>query len=173
MTRAARLPLLGPLERLVLEELWRAGTRDVAQVHACISLRRDVARNTVQTTLERLVRKRLATRARRGRAYVYEAALTRREWIARALDDLVASLPRVESQLLAASFVDLADRTSPELLDALAERVRARERERERTRVEAPSRAGGPHESASSAADRPRDARAPERLRGADGAESE
>lgn len=123
MSSGRRSTDLGPLERLVLDALWECGESDVALVHARIAPQRRLARNTVQTTLERLVRKRIATRDRRGRCYVYTAALTRSEWVDRALDELVASLPDVESHLLAASFVDLAQRTSEEMLVALERQI--------------------------------------------------
>ena len=75
--------LLGPLEIAVLDALWTSGPADVVAVHAAVGTPRPVVRNTIQTTLERLVRKGLVARTRRGRAYEYRVAVSREQWTAR------------------------------------------------------------------------------------------
>jgi predicted transcriptional regulator len=116
---------LGELERAVLDHLWRAGPCDVTSVHGSVGEARGITRNTVQSTLERLCRKRLAAREKRGRAYIYAAAVSRREWLAESIHELLGSLPGA-ADALAPGFVDLAERTSEALLDELDRRVRAR-----------------------------------------------
>jgi predicted transcriptional regulator len=112
----------------VLDHLWRAGPCDVTSVHASVGEARGITRNTVQSTLERLCRKRLVARGKRGRAYVYAASVTRREWLAESIQELLGSLPGT-ADALAPGFVDLAERTSDALLDELDRRVRARREE--------------------------------------------
>ena len=78
---------LGPLERDVMNHLWATPSGgDVASVHDAVGAVRRLTRNTIHSTLERLVRKGLLARERRGRAYHYAAILSRPAWIAEALD---------------------------------------------------------------------------------------
>jgi len=122
---------LGPLERAVLDYLWSADTgADVATVHAAVGAPRRLASNTIQSTLERLVRKRLLSRRRRGRAYEYAPTITRAAWIGTLLDAVAEGLGDGERAELLAGFVDFADRASDSTLEALDALVRARLRER-------------------------------------------
>lgn len=78
---------LGELEREVMDRLWAAeGPLTVRQVHELLSVDRTLAYTTVMTVLDRLSRKDLARRERRGRAFAYIPAHTR--------DELTASLMR-------------------------------------------------------------------------------
>ncbi len=154
---------LGPLEVAVMDRLWDLADGDraaedptdvdpsdgrrapgvekyelgVTAVHAAVGRPRRLSRNTIQSTLERLVRKGLATRRRKGRAYVYAASGTRRDWIARAFDDLVEGLGRAPGAEVLAGFVDFAERTRPETLAMLESLVAARLRARAGTDREA------------------------------------
>jgi predicted transcriptional regulator len=130
---AASLPVLGRLELAVLDRLWQGPQGlewDVGEMEVAVGRPRGLTRNTIQSTLERLVRKGLAQRRKRGRAYLYHAALTRSEWLGRSLEDLLETVPGAEPRLLVASFVALAERAGDETLDELEALVRAR-RERE------------------------------------------
>ena len=122
----ARALHLGPLERDVLDALWQGGRLDVAAVHAQVGATRRLARSTVHSTLERLVRKRLATRQRCGRAYAYEASVSRGEWVGLVLEEIVGSMPGVGASALVAGFIDLAERTDEDMLDRLDALVRER-----------------------------------------------
>ncbi len=113
----------------MLDRLWRGGPARVAAVHASVGEPRGLARNTVHSTLERLVRKRLVERRKLGRAYEYRARLSRSEWLGEALGALIERVPGVDTPLLVATFVDLAERTGSETLDELEAMVRARRRQ--------------------------------------------
>jgi len=122
---------LGPLERRVLAHLWaEARHMDIAAMHSRVGVPRGLTRNTIHSTLERLVRKGLVSRRRRGRAYEYSATLSRTDWIAELLDATVGDLSGMERDEVLAGFVDFAERTSEETLEALEELVRARMRAR-------------------------------------------
>jgi len=110
----------------VLDHLWSTGPGDVGAVHEAVGAPRGLARNTVQSTLERLHRKQLAQRTKQGRAFVYEAALTRSEWLARAIEELVGGVPELDAVSLLAAFVDVTERSAD--LDALERLVRERRR---------------------------------------------
>ena len=63
---------LGPLERAVMDTIWRGGDFSVREVQG--RLANPVAYTTVMTTLDRLYKKGLVHRRRDGRAFVYTAA---------------------------------------------------------------------------------------------------
>src|SRR6266545_2624476 len=60
---------LGPLEREVLEVTWRRGETRVRDVFSAFDEK--VAYTTVMTTLDRLYKKRLLSRRKEGRAFLY------------------------------------------------------------------------------------------------------
>ena len=59
---APRSHRLGPLELAALDALWTGGPAGVHGVHAAVGAPRALAPNTIQSTLERLARKRLVER---------------------------------------------------------------------------------------------------------------
>lgn len=85
------LPRLGELEARVLEILWDAGgwlnTREVLDV---LGVKRPLAYTTVMTILVRLWDKGLLERRKDGRAFAYHAILTREEWTAHRMSELLA-----------------------------------------------------------------------------------
>ena len=75
-------PYLGELEIAVLEHLWSNGEFNVKGVHAALGKVRGISHNTIQSTLERLFKKKLLTRKKVSYAYVYQTAVARDELIA-------------------------------------------------------------------------------------------
>ncbi|MCG8588619.1 MAG: BlaI/MecI/CopY family transcriptional regulator [Proteobacteria bacterium] len=126
MSKSPTKIALGPLELAVLDRLWEDGPGGVAAVHLRVHAERSVSRNTIHSTLERLVRKGLVERRKVGRAYEYRARVSRREWITEVLGSLIERVPGVDAPLLASAFVDLAERTDEETLAELEALVRAR-----------------------------------------------
>ena len=101
------LPVLGELEQLVLEQLWRAGELDVVQAHAAIGKRRGITANTVGSALERLFRKGLSSRRKVSHAYRYAPSVGRDELTARRLLAAVGGVKSLANSGLLAAFVDL------------------------------------------------------------------
>lgn len=92
---------------------------------------RGIKPNTVQSTLDRLHRKGLAERDKVGRAYVYRASVSQREWVVRTLEAVLGDLPHHGGpNLLLSAFIDLAERTGTEQLEELERLVRARRTQR-------------------------------------------
>lgn len=87
-----RTPPLGDLERQMLELLWTHGASSAQQLHAQLVDEHPIRLSTVQSTLERLVRKELLAREKRGRAYCYTPALSRQTLLARMVAELVSDL---------------------------------------------------------------------------------
>ena len=117
---------LGRLEIAVLDRLWDAGQSDVSSMHEAVGVPRGLVRNTIQSTLERLVRKGLAERSKAGRAYAYRARVTRAQWLSAALAELTRRIPGVDPPLLMSSFVEFAERAGNDTLEELELLVRRR-----------------------------------------------
>lgn len=103
------MPILGDLERAVMEVLWAApDALSVREVHEALAAGRDIAYTTVMTVLDRLSKKGLVGRDLSGRAWLYRPATSRVELYAgtilELLDDLLdddrdAALARVHRAL--------------------------------------------------------------------------
>jgi predicted transcriptional regulator len=126
--QAERSRRLGALERSVLDALWSGGASDVKAMQRAVGAPRGISANTIQSTLERLVRKGLAERRKVGRGFEYTPLLSRREWLAAELEALRADAQGPAGLLLVA-FVDLTERAGAERLAELEALVRERRRE--------------------------------------------
>ncbi|MCB1018741.1 MAG: BlaI/MecI/CopY family transcriptional regulator [Bryobacterales bacterium] len=88
---------LPELELEVMKILWSLADATVAEVQEQLNSFRPLAYTTVMTVLDRLTRKHVATRRKRGRGYVYRPALSRevaRELaLERLLNDYFADSP--------------------------------------------------------------------------------
>ncbi len=121
---------LGPLEWRTLEALW-AQARPVS-VRELQPEFPEIAYTTLMTTLDRLHRKNVLARTKRGRAFLYEPRLTRTEYdSARAANALTAALAADGKALgpLLSFFVQSVSDRSDGLLDDLEVLVRERQAE--------------------------------------------
>ncbi len=88
MTRQQKTaPTLTPLELKIMQVLWESGPSTVAEVQSRLSP--DLAYTTVQTMLNVLLRKARAKRVAEGRAFRYQAAISRERAAGSAVHDLV------------------------------------------------------------------------------------
>jgi predicted transcriptional regulator len=124
---------LGSLEQQVIDIVWRRGSVSVRDVHG--DLEQPVAYTTVMTTLDRLYRKGLLTRAKTSRAFVYAAASTRQELeevvAAEIVSGLLSAGPATAHPLLS-NFVEAVGDRDRDLLDELERLVKAKRRRLEK-----------------------------------------
>ena len=122
---------LGPLELQVLECLWRrAHEASVRELQADFP---GTAYTTLMTTLDRLFKKGLLGRTRRGKAYWYVTRYTRtglQDHLAKgAIARLLASSPgRGAVRPILSTFVEAVGRQDTLLLDELEALIRAERR---------------------------------------------
>jgi predicted transcriptional regulator len=132
MRKQPVLSQLGELETAVMEHLWSRGAGDVKSVYAALGKRRGITLNTIQSTLKRLFEKELLQRDKVSHAHVYVPRLSRDEYKRCLLEDVVQRVLQGEASVMAAAFVDLAERAGEghlaELERLIAERRRARGR---------------------------------------------
>lgn len=116
---------LGPLERAVMNTIWRGGDLSVRAVQAQLS--QPAAYTTVMTTLDRLYKKGLVRRTRDGRAFLYAAAIERHElettMTTGLLNGMLSGGPGATVPFLS-NLVDAVGDTDNALLDELERLVR-------------------------------------------------
>ena len=121
---------LGPLERRVLEHVWKTGETNVAGVRDQFGA--TVAYTTLMTTLDRLFKKGFLTRRKVGRAFFYSAAATPEECDRRFATEVVEGIlahHRATPIPLLSNLVDAvgdADRSLLDELDRLVQEKRER-----------------------------------------------
>jgi len=107
---------LTPLELEIMEVLWETGAANVQTVQQ--RLKRELAYTTVQTMLNILHRKGKVKRALKDRAYFYKPAVSRRQVVKQAVNDLVEHLFGGSVENLVMSLVETKHLT-PEKMDRL------------------------------------------------------
>ena len=92
---------LGTLEQSVMDRLW-SWSQPVAVREVVEDLRRDrmLAYTTVMTVMDNLHRKGVLTREKVGRAYVYRPAVTREQFTAVLMGDVLAGSANTTATLL-------------------------------------------------------------------------
>jgi predicted transcriptional regulator len=124
---------LGALEREVMAIAWEQDEISVRDV--CTRMSAAAAYTTVMTTMDRLFKKRLLSRRKVGRAFVYRAAATRKELEGAVATELVQSLlqrPGGESLPILSSLVDAVSDRDRALLDDLERLIREKRRATDR-----------------------------------------
>jgi predicted transcriptional regulator len=120
---------LGPLEQRLLEVLWARGCGTVRELlqDGC----EDLAYTTVMTTLDRLFKKDVLTRAEEGRAFRYTPRCSREEFHCEAVGHAVRELLDVNpaSSLPLSFLVELLGERDAQLLDELRTLVERKRRE--------------------------------------------
>jgi BlaI family penicillinase repressor len=119
--------VLTPLELQIMQVLWDADApRTVAAVQE--KLDGDLAYTTVQTMLNVLLRKKKVRRAQEGRAFAYEAAVSRAGATKAALSDLVTRMFAGNGEALLMALVN-TQQVTPEQIERAARLLKVAEDE--------------------------------------------
>jgi predicted transcriptional regulator len=121
---------LGKLERQVLDEAWKRSELTVRDVY--LAFGESIAYTTLMTTLDRLFKKKLLTRRKDGRAFLYLPAVTREEFDQGIREDVVEGLLGHGAdavQPVLACIVDTVSERDRELLDELDRLIKEKRRE--------------------------------------------
>jgi predicted transcriptional regulator len=116
---------LGQLERDVMGVIWAGGEMTVRTV--CAHLDSTTAYTTVMTTMDRLFKKGLLGRTKVGRAFVYQAIITKDELDSALAADVVRSILQRDEQAplqLLSLLVDTVSALDLSLLDDLERLIR-------------------------------------------------
>lgn len=103
--------VFGGLEADIMEFVWREGTVTASEVWEALRKKRDLAYTTVKTVMGRLAQKGHLKRRMRDRAYSYEPAMGREEF-----------LRAVSEEVLEGVLLDFAEPVRAQLVQALKRR---------------------------------------------------
>jgi predicted transcriptional regulator len=120
-SRGKATGILTPLELEIMQVLWASGPSPVSAVQDALGS--DLAYTTVQTMLNVLLRKKKVRRTQIGRAFTYEAAVTRDRATGAALKDLVSRMFGGSSEAMLMALVN-TQQITPEQLARAAELVK-------------------------------------------------
>ena len=128
--REVAFQALGKLERDVLNEIWRRDEVSVRDVY--LAFGESVTYTTLMTTLDRLFKKKLLTRRKDGRAFVYLPAVSPDELEQGIREDVIDGLlghGAEAVQPLLACIVDTVSERDRELLDELDRLIKEKRKE--------------------------------------------
>jgi len=117
---------LGELEMAVLEHLWGEESGNAKAVHRNIGTQRGISLNTIQSTLERLFKKKLLNREKVSHSYVYSPSVQRGELMSQLIDEVVTTLSGGKTDYLLSAFIDYAVRADESSLDRLEQLIAQR-----------------------------------------------
>ncbi len=125
---------LGPLERDVMEMVWRnrESGREVSVRDIYLAFEERLAYTTLMTTLDRLHKKGLLERRKDGRAFLYSPRLSPQEFersIARNVIDTLLGRGAGDAEPVLACIVDAVSDHDRELLDELDRLIKEKKRE--------------------------------------------
>ena len=110
----------GPLEKKIMDLLWRRQDATVRWVTHRLQQREPVAYTTAMTIMGRLVEKGLLTREAAGRAFVYRPAKTRDEFLAERSRRKVRALVEDFGDLALAHFAEEIAAVDPDRIERLS-----------------------------------------------------
>lgn len=113
--------LLGELELAVMRVVWSRESVTVREVLDALTKERQLAYTTVMTIMNRLEDKGLLNAEKKGKAYVYRAALTRQEYEAQVAGRVVRALiDDFGGEIAISQFIKELSEKDPEQLARLA-----------------------------------------------------
>lgn len=122
-----RMPILGSRELEVLDILWDSARKYLSaqEVQSELTQRGKhnidcVTVNTVHSTLERLVKKQLLTRSKKGRAFLYEVAMPRQKVISGLIKDIALDMSCGDTALMISGFIEFLESEDPQPSNDLA-----------------------------------------------------
>ncbi|MGV3592321.1 MAG: BlaI/MecI/CopY family transcriptional regulator [Gammaproteobacteria bacterium] len=127
---------LGELELCVMAEIWHAPGIDAKTVTERISCHHPSTLSTIQSTLERLVRKGMLEREKQRQAFSYTALVSRAELLGLLMKDVIGLLHDGSPNTILSSFVNVASNIDETALDHLEHLIQRKRAQLEQRRAE-------------------------------------
>jgi BlaI family penicillinase repressor len=106
---------LSPAQREIMEIVWERGEISVSDARDILSRKREVARNTVRTLLERMELKGWLTHREDRRQFLYSAVVPRQASIGRRVIDMLNSVCGGSPETLMTALLDHRGLSADEL----------------------------------------------------------
>jgi predicted transcriptional regulator len=119
--------VLGELQTVVMEVLWRESCLTVNEVEVRLQRRREIAHTTVLTILDRMHRKGYLKREKQGKAFVYTPRYTREEFEKMMAQEVLGALLGQFTEPALSAFVEIVSEDA-ENLDRLEVLIKEKRR---------------------------------------------
>ena len=119
---------LGQLELVVLDYLWSHLECDAKSLHRVVGESRGISLNTIQSTLERLYKKKLLSRTKVSHSYWHCSIVDRTQLMTRRIDDLTSEIAKGQTSSVLAAFVDFTARMDNSSLEQLEQLIAQRKK---------------------------------------------
>ncbi|MCC7202677.1 MAG: BlaI/MecI/CopY family transcriptional regulator [Nitrospirae bacterium] len=120
--------VLGDLEKQVMDVLWNREEITGREVLEEIEKQRVLAFTTVLTVMDRLLKKGLIKRKKRGGVFIYAPSISREEFVRQVSEEVLQGILDISAGSAASSFVDILYRTSPDEIDRLSRLIAERKK---------------------------------------------
>lgn len=120
--------VFGDLEKSVMDVLWEKGEATGREVFEEIGKGRPLAFTTVLTVMDRLLKKGLIKRIKRGKLFVYEPSMSRDDFVRQVSREVLQGILDISASSAASSFVDILYKTSPEETERLSRLIEERKK---------------------------------------------
>jgi predicted transcriptional regulator len=118
--------LLGHREACIMEALWDHEDVSVREIHSALSKDEELAYTTVMTITDRLWKKGLLARRKRGKTYLYTPKSNKESFVTGAVRRVFDSFVPDLNRSALSHFVDTLAAQQPELLEELERLLRER-----------------------------------------------
>lgn len=112
-------PSLGTRELAVLELLWQERSLSAQQLLDRLAKSEGIGLSTVQSTLERLHRKKLLRRIKKARAYYYQPEVSRNEIVSSLLHDITTEIAGGDLAPVVSGFINYLEGHNTDIKSAM------------------------------------------------------
>ena len=113
---------------MVMDILWSRAEVTGREVLEEIQKERPLAFTTILTVMDRLLKKGLIRRKKRGGVFVYAPSISRDEFVKQVSEEGLHGILDISASSAASSFVDILYKTSPEEMDRLSRLIEERKK---------------------------------------------
>jgi len=133
---------LSPAQREIMEIIWSRGELSATELRDALAASRDVARETVRTTLARMEQKGFVKHRTVGRTFLYSAVAPRATNLGQRVIDIIDSLCDGSAEVMMSALIDHRGLTQAEAerISAMIEETLAEDAHQEDQREDAQSK---------------------------------
>lgn len=114
---------LGPLEQEIMKCVWKFKVCTTRDIVSCLSQKREIVYNTIQTVMTRLVNKGLLKRTLKGKTHVYKPAVKQKNILSTLISQTMNGFTSQFGEGALIAFVDGLDDISEETRQKLIEKL--------------------------------------------------
>ncbi len=115
--------VLGHLEKSIMDVIWERDEVTGREMFEEIGGEKPLAFTTVLTVMNRLLKKGLIKRVKRGKLFVYKASISRDDFVKHVSQEVLQGIFDISASSAATFFVDILYKTNPEEINRLSKLI--------------------------------------------------